>query len=284
MDSITAEFIGKNAKGIGDDKQLVDSIAKAIWNAPWEAYSRFQSKDNVAIKTGRETLESMLKGDGGFCFEKNLALKHVLDSLGFPATIIFATAFSEEEKKTKPKADIDYIVKLPHHFSTLVLIKGDYHLIDAAGGSIGYLFLNPEETKKVRAKEKEVVFQSTNRIRHLRYAAKDVSERVCSLMQSANKDVIKTICRKYPVYMTADVHIDASFSGNDVYHGNVLAETRANIDLLRADNLERIKPLVRDKLKRIMNSFSTRCKILDMPGILYFDRKKRYKETRVQDV
>jgi hypothetical protein len=75
--------------GPAAQRALVEAVARRIWQADFENYSRFLPPA-VRLKTGDETVESILAGRGGVCTEKVLALKYLTDAYGIESRVVFA--------------------------------------------------------------------------------------------------------------------------------------------------------------------------------------------------
>lgn len=70
-------------------RQTVEAIARHIWQADFENYSRFLAPA-IRLKTGDETVASIAGGWGGVCTEKVLALKYLTDAYGIESNVVFA--------------------------------------------------------------------------------------------------------------------------------------------------------------------------------------------------
>jgi hypothetical protein len=64
-------------------------VARRIWRADFENYSRFLAPA-IRLKTGDETVASIIAGWGGVCTEKVLALKYLTDAQGIESRVVFA--------------------------------------------------------------------------------------------------------------------------------------------------------------------------------------------------
>jgi hypothetical protein len=91
VDRLLAEALphGIALTGPGAERRFVEAIARRIWQADFENYSRFLPPA-IKLKTGDETLESILAGRGGVCTEKVLALKLITDAHGIESRVVFA--------------------------------------------------------------------------------------------------------------------------------------------------------------------------------------------------
>jgi hypothetical protein len=75
--------------GPDSERRLVEGVARRVWDADFENYSRFLAPA-IRLKTGDETVASIAGGWGGVCTEKVLALKYLTDAYGIESTVVFA--------------------------------------------------------------------------------------------------------------------------------------------------------------------------------------------------
>jgi hypothetical protein len=80
---------GVSLDGAVSQRQFVQALARRIWRADFENYSRFLAPA-IRLKTGDETVASILAGWGGVCTEKVLALKYLTDAHGIESHVVFA--------------------------------------------------------------------------------------------------------------------------------------------------------------------------------------------------
>ena len=64
-----------------DKLNLLEAVARRIWESDFESYSRFVGPKWV-YKTGDETVRNIIGGGGGICSEKVQALKFLTDNYG----------------------------------------------------------------------------------------------------------------------------------------------------------------------------------------------------------
>ena len=70
-------------------RRFIQALARRIWRADFENYSRFLAPA-IRLKTGDETVASILAGWGGVCTEKVLALKYLTDAHDIESRVVFA--------------------------------------------------------------------------------------------------------------------------------------------------------------------------------------------------
>lgn len=89
------------------EQRYIEAVAKRVWDADFENYSRFlfgqPGGGGVPLKTGDETLESIVAGRGGVCTEKVLALKLLTDARGIESRPVFA---GPHTRKPLPAAEL----------------------------------------------------------------------------------------------------------------------------------------------------------------------------------
>jgi len=90
-DHLLAEALPGGGAGDGPaaEQRLVEALARRIWQADFENYSRFLAPA-IRLKTGDETVASIVAGWGGVCTEKVLALKYLTDARGIESRVVFA--------------------------------------------------------------------------------------------------------------------------------------------------------------------------------------------------
>ena len=81
---------GYTLDGPKDERRFVEAVARRIWEADFENYSRFLDGPPIRLKTGDETVENICAGRGGVCTEKVLALKFITDARGLESEVVFA--------------------------------------------------------------------------------------------------------------------------------------------------------------------------------------------------
>ncbi|MGH2585522.1 MAG: hypothetical protein ACRDJE_11465 [Dehalococcoidia bacterium] len=88
---VLVEALPDGAAGVSPaaERRLVKAAAQRIWQADFENYSRFLTPA-IRLKTGDETVASILGGWGGVCTEKVLALKYLTDARGIESRVVFA--------------------------------------------------------------------------------------------------------------------------------------------------------------------------------------------------
>ena len=128
-------------------------LAKAIWDSPFENYSRFTGQ-RLPYKTGDETLLNIMGGRGAICSEKVQALKFLTDMHGLESNYIFA---GPDAVGRLPSDDLRRILetfdfqgarqtmRYWQHLALEYVIDGQRVLVDATNGNIPFLFLEGSE-------------------------------------------------------------------------------------------------------------------------------------------
>lgn len=129
------------------------SVAKAIWDSPFENYSRFTGQ-RIPYKTADETLLNMIEGRGAICSEKVQALKFITDMRGLESSYVFA---GPDAVGRLPSGDLrrlletfDFrgsrsIMRFWQHLALEYVIEGRRILVDSTNGNIPFLFLGGPE-------------------------------------------------------------------------------------------------------------------------------------------
>ena len=142
----------------GDQKiELLRSIARRIWESPFENYSRFIDR-KIRFKTGDETVRNIIDGGGGICAEKVQALKFLTDHYGLRSEYLIAGPGTHQpvpEARLREllntfdfsfaKRDMRYW----DHTALLYILDGTTILVDATNGNIPFLFLENEAAESL---------------------------------------------------------------------------------------------------------------------------------------
>ena len=142
------------------------SLARRIWNSPFENYSRFTGRQLV-YKSGDETIDNILDGGGAVCSEKVQALKFLTDRYGFESEYLLAGPeapgpFPEGKLReiltTFDPAFAKRYMRYWQHTALLYRVGGVPVLVDATNGNVPFLFLQgPEAESLLRCSEKQSV-------------------------------------------------------------------------------------------------------------------------------
>ncbi len=132
-------------------------VAKAIWDSPFENYSRFTGS-KLPYKTADETLLNIIEGRGAICSEKVQALKLLTDAYGFDSNYIFA---GPDAVGRLPSDDLRRIIetfdfrdarramRYWQHIALEYTIGDQHILVDATNGNIPFLFLSGPESEAI---------------------------------------------------------------------------------------------------------------------------------------
>ena len=133
--------------------EFLCSVAFAIWESPFENYSRFTGS-KIRYKTGDETLLNIIDGGGAICSEKVQALKFVTDRYGFQSRYVFA---GPDAAGRLPEAELRHLLesfdfqggqsamRYWQHMALEFAIDGTGILVDATNGNIPFLFITDPE-------------------------------------------------------------------------------------------------------------------------------------------
>lgn len=134
---------------------LLRSLAKRIWEADFESYSRFTGQ-KLVFKSGDETVLHIMEGRGGICSEKVQALKFLTDNLGYESEYLLAGPNARrsipEEKLRELLTTFEFefskrYMRYWQHMALLYHLDGQEILVDATNGNIPFLFLVGDEAK-----------------------------------------------------------------------------------------------------------------------------------------
>ena len=164
------EFVARAIQaGGGDDADRILSLndrpshieflrraAHAIWDAPFENYSRFTG-EALRYKTGDESLISIIEGRGAICSEKVQALKFVADAFGFQSRYVFAgpdAAGRLPAKRLRHILDtLDFrgaadAMRYWQHMALEFSVDDERLLVDATNGNIPFLFIRGKDAEE----------------------------------------------------------------------------------------------------------------------------------------
>jgi hypothetical protein len=128
---------------------VLRALAKRIWNADFESYSRFTGQ-KLVFKSGDETVRNIIEGGGGICSEKVQALKFLTDNLGYESEYLLAGPNAQrpipEERLRELLTTFDFGYSKRHmrywqHMALLYHLDGVDIIVDATNGNIPFLFL-----------------------------------------------------------------------------------------------------------------------------------------------
>ena len=138
-----------------DRLALLRTLAKWIWQADFESYSRFAGQ-KLVFKSGDETVRNIMDGGGGICSEKVQALKFLTDNLGYESEYLLAGPNARrpipEEKLRELLTTFEFeyskrYMRYWQHMALLYHVDGREILVDATNGNIPFLFLLGDEAK-----------------------------------------------------------------------------------------------------------------------------------------
>lgn len=149
-----------------DRALFLKTLAKRIWDAPFENYSRFSGR-KLMFKTGDETVRNIVDGAGGICTEKVQALKFLTDHYGFESEYLIGgdgarppvpLSRLREMLQTFDFRFTRRYMRYWQHAALIYFLDGQTLLVDASNGNIPFLFLQGREADALlRDKEKEHV-------------------------------------------------------------------------------------------------------------------------------
>ena len=127
---------------------FLESLARRVWNSQFENYSRF-SGQKLVYKSGDETIDNVLDGDGGICSEKVQALKFLTDHFGLESEYLIAGPDADgpvpadklrEILTTFDPSFAKRYMRYWQHTALLYRVDGVEVLVDATNGNVPFLF------------------------------------------------------------------------------------------------------------------------------------------------
>ena len=137
---------------------LLKCLAKRIWEADFESYSRFTGL-KLIFETGDETVRNIMDGEGGVCSEKAQALKFLTDNLGYEPEYVLAGPNArkpiQEEQMWELLTTFEFeyskrYMRYWRHMALLYHVDDQEILVDATNGNIAFLFLSGDKAKLLR--------------------------------------------------------------------------------------------------------------------------------------
>ncbi len=137
--------------------EFLNRVAKAVWDSPFENYSRFTGL-RLPYKTADETLLNIIEGRGAICSEKVQALKFLTDIYGFESKYVFAGPDAvgrlpgDELRRILETFDFRgarQTMRYWQHLALEYIVDDQRILVDATNGNIPFLFLNGPEYESI---------------------------------------------------------------------------------------------------------------------------------------
>lgn len=156
--SCTGEFDTVLAREEHDSRiKFLKHVARAIWDAPFENYSRFTG-NRFRYKTGDEALMNIIDGHGAICSEKVQALKFVADQYGFESHYVLAGPDTPGPAPTDRLRHIldtfDFRGAAPamrywQHMALEFVVDDERVLVDATNGNVPFMFMRGAEVEDI---------------------------------------------------------------------------------------------------------------------------------------
>jgi agmatinase len=146
--------------------KFLRAVAKRIWEADFELYSRFIG-EKLRFKDPSETLLNIIAGRGGTCTEKSSAMKMITDIYGFKSEYLLAGPVAKGPFPVEPLrrmlSTLDFTLGKKYmiywqHAGLLYNVDGEDVMIDVTNGNVPFLFLTGDEIEELlRPQNKESV-------------------------------------------------------------------------------------------------------------------------------
>ena len=146
-----------NLESTGDKSDFIHALARRIWEADFENYSRF-TRRKLVFKSGDETVLNIVEGRGGICSEKVQALKFLTDRYGLESEYVLsgpATPDPVPEDRLRQLLDtLDFrfskrFMRYWQHLALLYKLDGTELLVDATNGNVPFLFVSGAEADEI---------------------------------------------------------------------------------------------------------------------------------------
>ncbi len=150
-----------SSNALGENVVFLRRLAKAIWDTPFENYSRFTGM-RTPYKTGDETLLNMIAGHGAICSEKVQALKFLTDMRGIESGYVFAGPDAAgrlpcgELRRILETFDFQegrHAMRYWQHIALEYVVEDRRILVDATNGNIPFLFVDGAERQSILSED-----------------------------------------------------------------------------------------------------------------------------------
>ncbi|HGE69681.1 TPA: agmatinase [Candidatus Poribacteria bacterium] len=181
--------------------KFLHAVAKRIWEADFELYSRFIG-EKIRFKDPSETLLNIIAGRGGTCTEKSSAMKMITDIYGFESEYLLAGPGAKGPFPVEPLrrmlSTFDFTLGKKYmiywqHAALLYNVDGEDVMIDVTNGNVPFLFLTgyeieellrPQNKKSVKVR---MVMEDEDFYYHV--VPQDIPENLILAMQDWIEDV-----------------------------------------------------------------------------------------------
>ena len=226
-DTLTVSTPGQQAddllelRSTGQKLKLLKSLARRIWDSPFENYSRFTGR-KLVYKSGDETIDNILEGGGAICSEKVQALKFLTDHYGLQSEYILAGQDADgqlpEERlreilKTFDPSFGKRYMRYWQHTALLYRIDGSEVLVDATNGNVPFLFLRgPDAEPMLRCRGKQplpVRMVESEELFYYHRTPQDIPENLFFALEGwmPFSDLMQVFDNELGLYLSADYYI-----------------------------------------------------------------------------
>ena len=221
-----------------DKLNLLEAVARRIWESDFESYSRFLGTKWV-YKTGDETVRNVIGGAGGICSEKVQALKFLTDHYGLESEYVIAGANVPdpvpEGKLRELLTTFDFRfakrqMRYWQHTALLYHIDGGPVLVDVTNGNIPFLFVRGGEadrllgyTAKPPVRVKMAVHEEDF---YYHRVAQDIPEMLFFAMEGwiPYVDLVQVFDNELGLYISEDFMVTAVVYRSDAAYGELRNE------------------------------------------------------------
>ena len=197
---------------------FIRAVAKRVWDADFESYSRFTGR-KLVYKTGDETALNIAGGAGGICSEKVQALKFMTDHYNIESEIVFA---GPDVPDPVPEDHLRELLSTFHfrasnrlmrywqHLALLYHLDGADVLVDATNGNIPFLFLTDGEASALLGYDDKPPVRVRMAIRpedfYYHRVSRDIAEKLLFAMEGwiPDVDLVQVFDNELGLYISND--------------------------------------------------------------------------------
>ena len=226
-DTLAADHGGAEADGLlelgsaAQKLKFLESLARRIWSSPFENYSRFTGR-RLVYKSGDETVDNILGGDGAICSEKVQALKFLTDHYDLESEYLIAGPDAEGpvpvDKLREILRTFDHsfgkrYMRYWQHTALLYRLDGVEVLVDVTNGNVPFLFLKGSEADRLlRGEDKRPVpVRMVEAVEDFYYhrVPQDIPQDLFFALEGwmSFSDLMQVFDNELGLYLSADYHV-----------------------------------------------------------------------------
>ncbi len=237
--------------------EFLHRVARAIWDSPFENYSRF-SGPKLPYKTGDETILNIIEGRGGICSEKVQALRFIADAYGFDPGYVFAGPDAigplPTERLRHVLESFDFhgaqdAMRFWQHLALEFRLDEEPLLVDATNGNIPFLFERGSRCSEILNDQRPLPVRMATYDEEFYYhrAPDDLGEGLCYAMESfiPEIDLVQVFDNELGLTITPEFLVspapfrdDEEFDGLVELYGNLAGPNSLEFEVRAEWNLD----------------------------------------------